>query len=63
MQDLYIFVNDKKIYFKSNRDANYGPSLSFDATVPLKKGKNRILVVARENKDLMNRTVLMVLRK
>jgi carboxyl-terminal processing protease len=63
VQDLYIFVNDKKAYFKSNRAASYGPSLSFDATVPLKKGKNRILVVARENKDLVNRTVLMVLRR
>ena len=63
VQDLYIFVNEKKAFFKSNRDAKYGPQMSFDATVPLKKGKNRILVVARENKDLVNRTVLMVLKK
>jgi carboxyl-terminal processing protease len=63
VQDLYIFVNDKKVYYKSNRDSSFGPHLPFDATLPLKKGKNRILIVARENKDLTSRAILMVLRR
>jgi carboxyl-terminal processing protease len=63
VQDLYIFVNEKKAFYKSNRDKNFGPHLPFDATLPLKKGKNRILVVARADKDLKNPMVLMVLRR
>jgi hypothetical protein len=63
VQDLYIFVNDKKAFYKSNQDSNFGPTLAFDTTLELKKGKNRILVVARENKDLTSRAVLMVLRR
>jgi hypothetical protein len=39
------------------------PSLSFDTMVPLKKGRNRVLIVARESEELTSRRVLMIIRR
>ena len=65
LKDLFIFVNNKKIFFKSNESGPSGKDqnrLEFMATVPLEEGVNRITVVAREDKDLSSRQTLIVRR-
>ena len=55
MRDVFIFVNDQKIYFKSSQglqaseDGMYRQP--FEANVPLKFGTNTVKVFAREDQD------------
>jgi carboxyl-terminal processing protease len=65
--DVYVLVNDQKVYFKSANDAEAGPNggvkVKFQADVPLKEGNNNILVVARETADFASRKSLVVRRR
>jgi carboxyl-terminal processing protease len=64
VRDLLIFVNNRKVFFKSNAgatDADRG-RLKFSARVPLESGVNRITVVAREDDDMASRQTLYVNR-
>jgi carboxyl-terminal processing protease len=45
LRDVYVLVNGAKVYFKALQKQ---PNLNFGLTVKLKKGRNRILVIARE---------------
>lgn len=64
IKDLLIFVNDRKVYFKSNHGSDDGERgrLRFSARVPLENGVNRITVVAREDEELATRETLIVNR-
>jgi len=64
VRDLLIFVNNRKVFFKSNAgaaDVDRG-RLKFSARVPLESGVNRITVVAREDDDMASRQTLYVNR-
>ena len=68
IQDLLIFVNNKKVtnkkvFFKSNGDDADKARLRFSARVPLEAGINRITVVAREDEELSSRQTLFVHRE
>jgi len=53
LRDLFIFVNDQKVYFKAAPDAETG-RLEFAADVPLKPGNNVVTVFAREDEEFQS---------
>lgn len=60
LRDVYVFVNDQKVYFGRAGDEE---SLSFTTQFPLKEGANHVVVVAREGHDLTSRRTVTVLRR
>ncbi|MGQ0505373.1 MAG: hypothetical protein ACT4TC_08630, partial [Myxococcaceae bacterium] len=62
--DMYVLVNDQKVFFKSagKEDAN-GGHIKFTTDFPLKEGNNTVLVVARESQDFAARKTLVVRRR
>ncbi len=61
LRDLYIFVNEQKVFFKSASEESPN-EIKFSADFPLKEGNNTVLVVAREGKELMSRRVFTIHR-
>lgn len=63
LMDVYVLVNDQKVYFKAvDPKAPEPRSLSFSTEFDLKEGNNTVLVVARESPDFANRKALVVRR-
>ena len=62
LRDLYIFVNDQKVFFKAAADES-PTEIKFSADFPLKVGNNTVLVVAREGTELMARRTLVIHRR
>ncbi len=60
--DGYVFVGNRKVFYRSNRNGSDPKRMSFDATVPLRPGVNVITVVARENVETIGRKTLIVRR-
>ncbi|MBX3229386.1 MAG: PDZ domain-containing protein [Labilithrix sp.] len=60
--DSYVFVGNKKVFYKSNRNGQDPKKLTFDTTVPLRPGVNVITLVARENVDTVGRKTVIVRR-
>ena len=62
--DMYVLVNDQKVYF-STVDANtVDPThLKFTTDFPLKEGENYVLVVARQTQDYGSRKALVIRRR
>ena len=58
--DAYIFVGNKKVFYRSNRNGQDPKRMMFDAQVPLRPGVNIITVVARENPDTVGRKTLII---
>jgi carboxyl-terminal processing protease len=61
LRDLYIFVNDQKVFFESAREV--GAPIRFTVELPLKPGNNPVVVVAREDQDFMSRRALIIHRR
>ncbi len=60
VQDVFVFLNDKKIYYESFADvgANGGQvKAPLDLALKLKEGSNSVAVVARKNDELVSRRV------
>jgi carboxyl-terminal processing protease len=51
VQDMYVMVNGKKSVYHPFADDK--KSENFHLTVPLKKGKNEVIIVARDDQDLV----------
>lgn len=56
VEDVYIFVSNqddqvenRKVFYKSNRNGKRSGTLDFQTTIPLWPGTNQVTVVAREN--------------
>jgi carboxyl-terminal processing protease len=60
LRDLYVFVNDQKVFFKAAEEDS--KRIDFQATLPLKEGKNTVYIVARENKDVQSYKMIVVTR-
>jgi carboxyl-terminal processing protease len=58
--DAYVFVGNRKVFYRSNRNGPDPKRMPFDATIPLRPGVNVITVVARENPDTVGRRTLIV---
>ena len=62
--DVYVLVNDQKVYFKAVDTQGEEPrKLKFSTDFALKEGNNTILVVAREDPDFASRKMLVVRRR
>jgi carboxyl-terminal processing protease len=67
LKDVFVLVNDKKVYYRSLAAAKPGPggdgvSAPLDITLPLKKGSNSVILVVRHDEDLMARKIFGVHR-
>jgi len=62
IRDVFIFVNDQKVFFKVVPDGKTG-DIQFAADVPLKPGNNTVTVVAREDEEFQSRRSLIVHRR
>jgi carboxyl-terminal processing protease len=63
LRDVYIYVNDQKVFFKAAGEGEGSNELKFSSDFPLKVGNNTVLVVAREGPDLMARRTLVIHRR
>ena len=63
LRDVYIFVNDQKVYFAPGAKTGAPGPVKFSADFPLKEGSNHVVVVAREDDDLASRRAFTVLRR
>jgi carboxyl-terminal processing protease len=62
--DMYVLVNDKKVFFKSASPAEASQArLKFSTDFALKEGNNYVLVVAREGPDFAGRKALVIRRR
>lgn len=62
LRDVFIFVNDQKVFFKVVPEGKTG-DIQFAADVPLKPGNNTVTVVAREDEEFQSRRSLIVHRR
>ncbi len=70
LRDVYIFVNDEKVFFRVVPDSANGSAavkanghLDFTADLPLKPGQNVVTVFAREDQELQSRRSVVIFRK
>ncbi len=62
--DVYVLVNDQKVYFKAVDPKGEEPrKLKFTTEFALKEGNNNVLVVAREDADFASRKTLIIRRR
>jgi carboxyl-terminal processing protease len=62
--DVYVLVNDQKVYFKAVDPKGEEPKkLKFTTDFTLKEGNNNVLVVARESPDFASRKTLVIRRR
>ena len=62
LQDLFVLVNDQKVYFKG-KGAEDGDKVKFTTEFPLKEGNNLVTVVARETQDFATRKTIVIHRR
>jgi carboxyl-terminal processing protease len=62
VRDLYIFVDARKVFYKSNRSSKDPTTLQFEADLPLHGGINHIMIFARERGDVVTREMFVVRR-
>ena len=60
--DAYVFVGNRKVFYRSNRNGSDPKRMTFETPVPLRPGVNVITVVARENNDTVGRRTLIIRR-
>lgn len=64
LQDVYVLVNDQKVYFQGVPAKQEGErKVKFSASFSLKEGNNNVLVVARESADFASRRTLVIRRR
>lgn len=62
--DVYVLVNDQKVFFKGVDPKGGEPNtLKFSTDFALKEGNNNVLVVARESTDFASRRTLVIRRR
>ncbi|MBX5483399.1 MAG: PDZ domain-containing protein [Myxococcaceae bacterium] len=62
--DVYVLVNDQKVYFKGTAvDDKPTHKVTFTTDFPLKEGNNTVTVVARESEDFASRKTLVIRRR
>jgi carboxyl-terminal processing protease len=62
VQDVFVFVGPRKVFYQSNRKAADQKRLDFSFDAELQPGINVITVVARENEDTAIRQTMIVRR-
>ena len=62
MSNIADKVENKKVFYKSNRSGQQTNLLEFAADIPLWLGTNRVTVVARENDEVRATHTMYLLR-
>jgi carboxyl-terminal processing protease len=63
LRDVFIFVNDQKVFFKVVPESGGATKVDFAADVPLKPGNNSVTVFAREDEEFQSRRTFFVNRR
>lgn len=64
MKDLWIMVNDKKVYYRTFPvEAIARDPVTFAADLPLEKGQNRVVIFARDKSDLQSMQTFTIRRE
>jgi carboxyl-terminal processing protease len=63
LRDVFVFVNEQKVFFKVQPDTATTPRMEFSADLPLKPGNNVITVFAREDEEFQSRRSIVVYRR
>jgi len=63
LRDVFVFVNEKKVFFKVVPENQTSPRMDFHAELPLKPGNNLVTVFAREDEDFQARRSFYILRR
>ena len=61
--DMYVLVNDQKVFFKGVDPKADPHQVKFTTEFPLKEGNNSVLVVAREDAEFASRKTLVIRRR
>jgi carboxyl-terminal processing protease len=63
LRDVFVFVNDQKVFFKVQPETAAAAKMDFTAEIPLKPGNNVVTVVAREDDEFQSRRSVVVFRR
>jgi carboxyl-terminal processing protease len=63
LRDVFVFVNDQKVFFKVVPDEAAAQRMEFAADVPLQPGNNVVTVFAREDEEFQSTRSLVIFRK
>ena len=63
LRDLFIFANDRKVFFKVQPEDAASSRIDFATDVPLKPGNNAIRVFAREDEEFYTARSVVVFRR
>ncbi|MCU0663345.1 MAG: S41 family peptidase [Myxococcota bacterium] len=62
VRDIIVFVGDRKVLYQANDGASGKNAISFNVDVPLEPGANRVVVIARKDKDVRESASVFVRR-
>ena len=63
LRDVFVFVNEQKVFFKVVPESANAAKLDFQADLPLKPGNNVVTVFAREDDELQTRRSVVIYRR
>ncbi len=63
LRDVFVFVNDQKIFFQVAPEGGVRTKVDFAVDVPLKPGNNTVTIFAREDEDFQTRRSVVVHRR
>lgn len=63
LRDVFVYVNDQKVFFKVVPESGASSSMDFAADLPLKPGNNVVNVFAREDEEFQSHRSLVVYRR
>jgi carboxyl-terminal processing protease len=63
LRDVFVFVNDQKVFFKVVPESATTARLEFQTDVPLKVGNNIVTVFAREDDEFQTRRSVVIFRR
>ncbi len=63
LRDVFVFVNEQKVFFKVVPESANASTLDFQADLPLKPGNNVVSVFAREDDEFQTRRSVVIYRR
>ncbi len=63
LRDVFVFVNEQKVFFKVVPQSANAAKVDFEADLPLKPGNNVVTVFAREDDEFQTRRSVVIYRR
>ncbi len=63
LRDVFVFVNEQKVFFKVVPESANASTLDFQTDLPLKPGNNVVTVFAREDDEFQTRRSVVIYRR